>query len=55
MRPTLPAAPSLPVAHLAAGFGDVTNAYKFYWLLTILAHVQAHRGGMVEINTFPIR
>ena len=44
MRPTLPAAPSLPVAHLAAGFGDVTNAYKFYWLLAILAHAQARRG-----------
>ena len=50
MRPTLPAAPSLPVEHLAAGFGDVTNAYKFYWLLAILAELQPSAGFTMPIS-----
>ncbi len=39
MRPTLPAAPPLPVASLAAGFGDVINSCEFYWRLVILAEL----------------
>jgi hypothetical protein len=36
----LPASPQVPIRHLAAGFNNVTTAYKFYWfwqLLRILA------------------
>ncbi len=50
MPPTLPASPSLPVALLAAGFGDVTNSYKFYWLLAILAEMQESAASTLLIS-----
>lgn len=37
---SLPISYQLPVEHLAAGFGDVTNSYKFYWFLAILEQLQ---------------
>ncbi|MCG2787223.1 MAG: HNH endonuclease [Anaerolineae bacterium] len=37
---TLPTSPRLPVQHLAAGFDEVTNSYKFYWFLAILKQLQ---------------
>jgi hypothetical protein len=37
----LPSSSHLPVEHLAASFGDVTNSYKFYWLLAILENLKA--------------
>lgn len=36
----LPPSSDLAVEHLAASFNEVTNAYKFYWLLAILEHIQ---------------
>ena len=36
----LPPSPSLPIPDLAASLRDVTNSYKFYWLLAILDHVR---------------
>jgi len=42
MATSLPSAEKLPVEHLAACFQDVTNSYKFYWLLAILDHIQSH-------------
>ncbi len=36
-----PPSPPLPVPDLAASLRDVTNSYKFYWLLAILDHVRA--------------
>jgi hypothetical protein len=41
MRPLdLPYSPHLPVELLASVFSDVTNSYKYYWLLAILEHVK---------------
>jgi len=37
---SLPISYQLPVEHLAAGFGDVTNSYKYYWFLAILEQIQ---------------
>lgn len=37
---TLPFSPRLPVEHLVASLNDVTNSYKFYWLLALLEHIQ---------------
>lgn len=36
----LPQATNIPVEYLAASFRNVTNSYKFYWLLAILEHIQ---------------
>src|SRR5690606_11118533 len=50
MQAALPPSPSLPVEHLAAGFDDVTNSYKFYWLLAILAQVQESADPVMPID-----
>lgn len=39
MQIALPPSYHLPVEHLAASFGNVTNSYKFYWLLAIIDHL----------------
>jgi len=36
----------LPIPDLAASLRDVTNSYKFYWLLAILDHER--EGGGVK-------
>lgn len=46
----LPNAPGLPVHHLAAAFNEVTNSYKFLWLLAILDEVEAGTDGLVPIS-----
>ncbi len=38
----LPDAPKVPVRYLADSFRSVTNSYKFYWLLSILEHIQSY-------------
>jgi hypothetical protein len=50
MPTTLPASAHLPVEHLAASFGDVTNSYKFYWLLAILDHLKETGETTMSIN-----
>lgn len=47
---TLPLSQAVPVEHLAAGFYSVTNSYKFYWLLAILAQVRERRGPVLAID-----
>lgn len=42
MSVTLPQAEDVPVEYLAASFRNVTNSYKFYWLLAILECIQEH-------------
>lgn len=46
----LPASPRLDVARLTSVFADVTNSYKFYWLLAILDEL-----GESESNRLPLR
>lgn len=50
MSPLLPASPSLLVDHLVAGFGDVTNSYKFYWLLAILEQLPDAADSILPID-----
>lgn len=40
MQTTLPPSSRLPIEHLAASFSNVTNSYKFFWLLAILDHLK---------------
>ena len=39
--------PKLPIEHLAACFNQVTNSYKFYWLLAILECLQKGQGPVI--------
>ncbi len=52
---SLPSAPSLPVPDLAASLRDVTNSYKFYWLLAILDHVREGGAATVAIDELVAR
>jgi hypothetical protein len=47
---TLPNSDFLPVEHLAAGFDNVTNSYKFYWFLAILDNIQDNQSRFISIN-----
>ena len=47
---TLPNSKSLPVERLSAGFGNVTNSYKFYWFLAILEHVQTNQSRTIALD-----
>ncbi len=47
---SLPPSPSLPVPELAASLRDVTNSYKFYWLLAILEHLQEGGAAAVAVD-----
>ena len=40
---SLPNAPHISIHHLAASFDNVTNSYKYYWLLAILEHVRENQ------------
>jgi hypothetical protein len=51
----LPPSPRLPVEHLSAGFGNVTNSYKFYWFLAILDHVRENNTPVVTIDQLVAR
>jgi len=46
----LPNAPNLPIQHLAASFDDVTNSYKYYWLLAILEHVRENQNRIIAVD-----
>ncbi len=48
--PTLPGASHLPIQHLAGSFGDVTNSYKYYWLLAILDHIRNDATSVVSFK-----
>ena len=50
MQTTLPPSSRLPIEQLAASFNNVTNSYKFYWLLAILDHVRAGGAATVAID-----
>ncbi len=50
MQIALPSSPHLPIYHLAASFGNVTNSYKFYWLLAILDHLKETGETTISIN-----
>ncbi|MCX7680921.1 MAG: hypothetical protein N2508_02960 [Anaerolineae bacterium] len=50
MSPELPPFSKLSVEHLAACFNNVTNSYKFYWLLAILECVQSGRGPLIPLS-----
>lgn len=47
---SLPQAPNLPIQHLAASFDDVTNSYKYYWLLAILEHVRENQSRIIATD-----
>lgn len=47
---TLPSSSHLPVEHLAASFGDVTNSYKFYWFLAILESLKENQTLAMPFN-----
>lgn len=49
MQP-IPATPELPVEKLAAIFNNVTNSYKFYWFLALLAHVKSGQSAVVPVD-----
>ena len=51
----LPSSLSLPVPDLAATLRDVTNSYKFYWLLAILDHVREGGAATVAIDDLVAR
>lgn len=50
MASTLPLSSRLPVENLSASFNNVTNSYKFYWLLALLEHIQETRTSIVPIE-----
>lgn len=50
MASTLPLSSRLPVENLSASFNNVTNSYKFYWLLALLEHIQETRTQTVPIE-----
>jgi len=47
---TLPTSPKLPITYLAACFNNVTNSYKFYWLLSILDHIKTSANPTIPIK-----
>ncbi len=51
----LPPSPSLPIPDLAASLRDVTNSYKYYWLLAILDHVREGGAATVAIDELVAR
>ena len=53
--PHLPPCVPLPVDALAATLRDVTNSYKFYWLLAILDHVREGGAATVAIDELVAR
>jgi hypothetical protein len=50
MQIALPPSSYLPIEHLASSFGNVTNSYKFYWLLAILDHLKETGETTISIN-----
>lgn len=50
MSTELPPSSNLPIEHLAACFNNVTNSYKFYWLLAILECVQRGQGPVIPLT-----
>jgi len=50
MTTELPSSPKLPVEHLAACFNNITNSYKFYWLLAILELIQNGQGPVIPLR-----
>jgi hypothetical protein len=51
----LPASSTLPVEHLAAAFGEVTNSYKFYWFMAILDQVRQQPAAVLPIHDLLVR
>lgn len=47
---TVPSSAKLPIHHLAAGFDNVTNSYKFYWFLAILESVRETNSQFIPLN-----
>lgn len=47
----LPRSTKLTVEHLAACFNNVTNSYKFYWLLAILEWVKSGQGPVIPLTS----
>lgn len=52
---TLPYSSKLPIEHLAASFGNVTNSYKFYWFLAILEHIRENRTPFAPLDALLAR
>lgn len=46
----LPESNRLEIAPLSASFGNVTNSYKFYWLLAILENVRIAQGRILPVD-----
>lgn len=46
----LPSSSHLPVKHLAASFGDVTNSYKFYWFLAMLESLKENHSLIMSFD-----
>lgn len=46
----LPHSAQLPVKYLASSFKEVTNSYKFYWFLSILAYLKETQSPTIPIN-----
>lgn len=51
----LPPHPELSVSSLASSFNNATNSYKFFWLLSILDHIQANSSRTVNIHDLLIQ
>ncbi|MCC6604729.1 MAG: HNH endonuclease [Anaerolineae bacterium] len=51
----LPLSPHLPVKHLSGSFNNVTNAYKFYWLLALLDHIRETQSPIIPVNSLLAR
>ena len=51
----LPYSNKLPIEKLSVCFSDTTNAYKFYWFLSILDHLLENRNLIIPIKEIAIR
>lgn len=51
----LPTHPTLEIGKLSAVFGDTTNAYKFYWLLSILDSLKENNKPLIPKNELALR
>lgn len=47
---SLPHSHHLSIHHLAASFDDVTNSYKYYWLLSILEHIRDNQSQIISTD-----
>jgi len=51
----LPTHTTLEIAKLSAVFGDTTNAYKFYWFLSILDSLKDNNKPLIPMNELALR